>query len=228
MKKLLLASAALLALPVAANAQIAVETTNFITAPTQFNGFEAIASDPNYHSRGNAFRGGATYTEDGISVSYVGGDNSSNEIFVGYLREGRYGWYNNGGGVGYTRITRADGSDFSAVQFLAGSGFGSAGYGLQYNLLNNGVSVATGVAGTVGHPLRYYGFSGGGFDEIWLQNNLEGAFRVGSYEALALDSIALGGSNGVPEPAAWAMMLAGFGLVGSAMRRREKLAVTYA
>lgn len=33
---------------------------------------------------------------------------------------------------------------------------------------------------------------------------------------------------GVPEPAAWAMMLAGFGLVGSAMRRRSKVAVTFA
>lgn len=33
---------------------------------------------------------------------------------------------------------------------------------------------------------------------------------------------------GVPEPAAWAMMLAGFGLVGSAMRRRTKVAVTFA
>lgn len=29
--------------------------------------------------------------------------------------------------------------------------------------------------------------------------------------------------NGVPEPAAWAMMLAGFGLVGGAVRRRAKL-----
>ena len=37
-----------------------------------------------------------------------------------------------------------------------------------------------------------------------------------------------GAANGVPEPAAWAMMLAGFGLVGSAMRRREKVAVTFA
>ena len=35
-------------------------------------------------------------------------------------------------------------------------------------------------------------------------------------------------SGAVPEPAAWAMMLAGFGLVGSAMRRREKVAVTFA
>ncbi len=35
-------------------------------------------------------------------------------------------------------------------------------------------------------------------------------------------------AGNVPEPAAWAMMLAGFGLVGSAMRRREKVAVTFA
>jgi PEP-CTERM motif len=33
---------------------------------------------------------------------------------------------------------------------------------------------------------------------------------------------------GVPEPANWAMMIAGFGLAGAAMRRRTKLAVTYA
>ena len=32
----------------------------------------------------------------------------------------------------------------------------------------------------------------------------------------------------VPEPAAWALMLAGFGLVGSTMRRRARTSVTYA
>lgn len=36
-------------------------------------------------------------------------------------------------------------------------------------------------------------------------------------------------SPGVPEPAAWAMMLGGFGLVGAAMRRRKHaMTVTYA
>ncbi len=35
-------------------------------------------------------------------------------------------------------------------------------------------------------------------------------------------------SNAVPEPASWALMLGGFGLVGSAMRRRARVAVTYA
>lgn len=36
------------------------------------------------------------------------------------------------------------------------------------------------------------------------------------------------GAAAVPEPAAWAMMIAGFGLVGAAMRRRTKVTVNYA
>ncbi len=45
----------------------------------------------------------------------------------------------------------------------------------------------------------------------------------------AMDDLTYSLSNtGVPEPAAWAMMLAGFGLVGGAMRRRSKVAVTFA
>ncbi len=44
-----------------------------------------------------------------------------------------------------------------------------------------------------------------------------------------LDKVALSiDKAAVPEPAAWAMMLAGFGLVGSAMRRRQKTAITFA
>lgn len=35
-------------------------------------------------------------------------------------------------------------------------------------------------------------------------------------------------SGGVPEPATWGLMLLGFGAVGSAMRRRQRVAVRYA
>jgi PEP-CTERM motif len=35
-------------------------------------------------------------------------------------------------------------------------------------------------------------------------------------------------SGGVPEPASWALMLAGFGLVGAAMRRRTNIALAFA
>jgi PEP-CTERM motif len=44
--------------------------------------------------------------------------------------------------------------------------------------------------------------------------------------AVNFDGLAAGG---IPEPASWALMLGGFGLVGSAMRRRQRTAsVTYA
>jgi hypothetical protein len=36
------------------------------------------------------------------------------------------------------------------------------------------------------------------------------------------------GASAVPEPAAWAMMVAGFGLVGAGLRRRTRIAPTFA
>ncbi|MBS0502634.1 MAG: FxDxF family PEP-CTERM protein [Proteobacteria bacterium] len=50
---------------------------------------------------------------------------------------------------------------------------------------------------------------------------------IGTSDSLGgyLDNIALAG---VPEPATWAMMLAGFGLLGAAARRRTRAPVTYA
>lgn len=64
-------------------------------------------------------------------------------------------------------------------------------------------------------------------------NGLRG---IGVFEAVAGNDDAaqfviktLTPTPGVPEPAAWAMMLGGFGLVGTAMRRRKHtIAVTYA
>jgi hypothetical protein len=45
----------------------------------------------------------------------------------------------------------------------------------------------------------------------------------GSFAACAVGEVAWGGPK-VPEPATWAMMLAGFGLVGAAVRRRQPIA----
>jgi hypothetical protein len=54
-----------------------------------------------------------------------------------------------------------------------------------------------------------------------------GGFQGGSDESWGLDNIVLSGtlvSAAVPEPATWAMMIAGFGVVGGAMRRRKATA----
>ena len=55
---------------------------------------------------------------------------------------------------------------------------------------------------------------------------------VGNDATLGVDDFNFtlaGGGGGVPEPATWAMMLIGFGIVGGAMRgRRARIRVTYA
>lgn len=45
-------------------------------------------------------------------------------------------------------------------------------------------------------------------------------------DGVVFEQIAVG-NPGVPEPATWAMMLGGFGLMGAAARRRQRLAVSF-
>ncbi len=61
------------------------------------------------------------------------------------------------------------------------------------------------------------------FDSITLAQTCPGEDA-----ACAFTRQVLAAPDGVPEPAAWALMLAGFGLVGSAMRRRGAMPVTFA
>lgn len=49
-----------------------------------------------------------------------------------------------------------------------------------------------------------------------------------SYDGFKLTSLTVNTLPAVPEPATWAMMIAGFGLVGGAMRRHANVRVTYA
>lgn len=203
----------------AASAAVTVESTNFIASPAFLNGFEGIASDPNFTSP-FFFPANTAYSEGGITVEYVG----SATMWLQYQYVGNFGWYENGGGTGYTKVTLTNGTDFTALQFLSGTGYGSST--TYYQALNNGTVVSTGMLGPVtggnGSLLRYQGLSGGGFDEVRLQSNLSGGFNPANFEAGAYDSFAANAATGgVPEPASWAMLIAGFGMVGFAARRRK-------
>ena len=88
--------------------------------------------------------------------------------------------------MGYTSITLTKGNDINQIQFLAGSGWGLQTSFMQFQLLNDGGVVLSGVVpissgncstgfwqsgGTCnGGAMPYFGFSGGGFDEVRLQN----------------------------------------------------------
>lgn len=219
-------SAATLAISImaasATSAAVTVESTNFIASPTFFNGFEGIASDPNFTDP-FFFPANTAYSEGGITVEYVG----SATMWLQYQYVGNFGWYEDGGGTGYTKVTLTNGADFTGLQFLSGTGFGSST--TYYQALNNGSVVSTGTLGPVtggdGSNLLHQGLSGGGFDEVRLQSHISGGgFNPATYEAGAYDSFAANGATGgVPEPASWALMIAGFGMVGVAARRRNAI-----
>lgn len=75
----------------------------------------------------------------------------------------------------------------------------------------------------MGNGYNIYNLSGlGNFRGLTFFNNNDPSgvrFMNLSYNSVA---------DGVPEPASWAMMLAGFGLAGAAMRRRVRTSVSYA
>lgn len=198
---------------------ITVETTNFITTPTNQNSFEGLGDT-------DVFDGTSGHTEDGITVTYVG---SPAIIWTTSqpAADGLYSWYPNGGSTGYTQITF--GGAIDAVEFRAGSGFFDGPVTLYYDVLLAGVSQATGIAGAVpdfDDGFVYYGFSGGLFDEVRLQARTDGGadFDTGIFEGGAFDDIQLGDAAAVvPEPATWAIFAVGLGMAGSAFRRRAAI-----
>ena len=63
-----------------------------------------------------------------------------------------------------------------------------------------------------------------GFQTFALNTAGVTSVRISSPSAFAIDNVVLNGStSAVPEPASWAMMIAGFGAVGAAMRRGRRV-----
>jgi hypothetical protein len=202
--------------PGVAQAAPVLNTTDFVTAVTGFNGFESIPNDGTYYTGGTS-----PYTEGGISVTEMNG-NSGNSIWVSiaqsssYFTEGNYAWYPNGGDNGYTKIMLQSGAEISAISML----FRSYSPNVTYELLDGGVSVLTGTLLADWGVLGRIGFSGGGFDEILLRGGDLGAgIGDGALNALQIDSIKVGTSGTIPEPGTLALL--GLGAMGLAASRRR-------
>lgn len=116
---------------------------------------------------------------------------------------------------------------FGGVTSVINYGFnwGSGDVVVFPSVSSTGIFSSTGIAGTDPFGPHSVFFTAGSAGSLKFTIGTTSADNIGPL----LDDVKLTIDAGaVPEPAAWAMMLAGFGLVGAAMRRREKVAVTFA
>jgi hypothetical protein len=100
-----------------------------------------------------------------------------------------------------------------------------SGTGVDYTVYDNGVSIASGNL-----PNSTYGETSAFADTLTLAAGDHISFSISNVSlAYSYDSTGLSATiTAVPEPAAWAMMLVGFGGVGAAMRSRRKMAAASA
>lgn len=94
------------------------------------------------------------------------------------------------------------------------------------------VGFGTYLAATLNIQSPNLGFTQFAGPDLFTVSNMRPVFKLGTYQ---LTSIVSGSSSltisaaGVPEPASWAMLLAGFGMMGAAIRyRRHSVSATYA
>jgi hypothetical protein len=204
MKKLLLTTAALLALPSAANASVVVLD------------FEGIGD---LNPVGNFYAPNYTFSNDTLAL--VDADAGGSGNFANEPSKDTVMFFLNANNAvlnattGFTTGFSFFYSSSTAATVNVYDGLNATG-----NILASINLVAQGFDNCVGDP-------GGSFCN-WSPIGVAfsgTAFSIdfgGTANQTGYDNITFGSANpGVPEPAAWAMMLAGFGLVGGAMRRRS-------
>ena len=90
---------------------------------------------------------------------------------------------------------------------------------------NGGASGSYQVTSAAGRPSGNLLFFGITSDQAISSVSLTGATAA---DGFGFDDLTIGTTAAVPEPATWAMFIGGFGLIGGAMRRREKRIPTLA
>jgi PEP-CTERM motif len=164
-------------------------------------------------------------------TSNNGGGNSGQGSVVG---QGGYGLGANGSfGGSATYIGVDSGSGYAEIKFATAQtqfyGFWNYAPGVGENATISTLGITGGVLQTFDLTVLAPISTPGGFNQFAFRgidgtDEFHGVRFGGNYILLAAtaDGDAVGG---VPEPASWAMLIAGFGLTGAAMRRRRSTAV---
>lgn len=145
---------------------------------------------------------------------YANGSKTISFSFAPYLAT--HGVLPNRAGIVWTDVGFQDGEccgTFSGVGLVEFEAFdeNGASLGVKSAVLGDGFA-----AGGIGED-RFFGASNaGGVSRIEIRMPTSGDFEV--------DHLQFGTAGAVPEPAAWALMISGFGLAGASLRRRRSTA----
>jgi hypothetical protein len=174
------------------------DTYSFGTAGSNERALGGVASANLFPRYGVQFTNGLGRTITSLDLAYVG------ELWrvgtAGNLNTLSFAW-----SLDATSLTTGTYTNFTALNFAIAP---TGATGLRDGNLNQ-----TAIAGTIS------GLSvapGASFFLRW-----SGADAAGNDAGLAIDNFSLNATTAVPEPASWAMLIAGFGLVGAAARRRR-------
>lgn len=188
----------------------------------------AHAASTSFASIGTAypFDGATGYADGGVTLKYVGANSAIWTTSQPTAPSG-LSWYAPGL-VGYTDISLTSGGSFHDIALLLGTGdHPSMSPFLSYAFVANGDVVASGIWG----PLPTYGsgfvttnlYSATAITDLWVQAAGDPEpFSAANLDALAIGRVTLDGTPAVPEPAGWALALAGLGALGAATRRRAR------
>jgi hypothetical protein len=167
---------------------------NFQAGSVNYGGWDWDSSALVNASGGNAwYIGSGPSGKDGVQFAALQGTSTLSQTFTASNASAKLSWLDAGR-----------------------SFFGSYNGDQTYDVLLNGTVVGTYSTASnssfAGHSLSLTGLTAG------QSYTLTFAGRVNADETSFLDAVSV---NGVPEPAQWALLISGFGLVGAASRRRR-------
>lgn len=219
----------------AARANLATGEVGVEAASTIWRDYRGAAT----HNVGDAF----AQFNDLLNFTVVGaGPGTVTNITVSLLIEGVLGISDLRGGAGVSQNFYFGNASVQYARYIGGGYAEAYGFETDRGWVSSawdfstpgaakftGVYALTGAAQELGVYSALYAYAGGTgsanfFNTSKLSLSLPGGTSFGSASGTFLSAQA----NTVPEPASWAMLLTGFGLVGAMLRRRTRAAVVAA